>query len=87
MSELARVRHTAGTFLVALGRPGDAEAALRDAVAVADQLGDRTPFDRQTRTVCRQSLVRFLRAYGRWADAAAVVRPAPDRSSPGHGGP
>ena len=64
-SELARVRRTTGLLLAGSGRPDDAEAALRDAVAVADGLGDRTPFDRQTRESCRRSLEQFLRSHGR----------------------
>ena len=89
-SELARVRHTTGTLLAALGRPAEAETALRDAAAVADRLGDRTPFDRQTRTICRLSLARFLRVQGRPQEAEELLRlpiAAADGSPPGHGGP
>jgi hypothetical protein len=61
-AELARVRLASGTLHASAGRRAEAEHDLREAAGVADGLGDRCAYDRQTRELCRLELERFLEA-------------------------
>jgi tetratricopeptide (TPR) repeat protein len=83
-AELARVHRTVGTVLADPGKPAEAERALREAAAVADRLPGLTPFDRQTRTICRLALARLLRSTGRADEAERLIREvAPDEPPAG----